>query len=397
MYNQKYMGMVTSLRRKFGRRVWSGRMLLVVGGVCAIGVALLLQARAGTAGISLEPEQGAASQPAAVVSDSTASGGSAVKFSDGSTPTRDRVLLGTMVTWSRLQNETTYRNTFLNDFDSMTAGWEMKMGLLQPKQGQFDFRTADAMVAFADANHKQVRGHTLVWHMQLPSWLTSRSWTSSQLDSIMKTHIQTVLTHFKGKIPLWDVVNESFMDDGSRRQNMWEKTIGPTYIEKAFEYAREADPNVKIFYNDFGMEWTNRKSTAVYNMVKDFKARGVPIDGVGFQAHLKTEPGDWSPSEQDIQTNIERFAALGVDVEFTELDTETSWTPGTTAQKLQAEADMYHNVAAACQAVPRCKRITTWGINDGSSWLGASQMALMFYDNYQPKPAYFAVRDVIGQ
>jgi endo-1,4-beta-xylanase len=366
--------------------------VLIVGG---IGVYLITASNAAVNAFGFEPETGILANGASQVTDASASAGKALKFGTGTT-TRSKVSLGAAIQIGTINSNATYRNTFLQNFDSVSAEWEMKMEPLQPQQGQFNFATADSMVNFAAANGKKIRGHTTVWHISNPGWLTGRSWTGAQLDPVMKTHIQTVLTHFKGKVPVWDVVNEPFDDNGGWRPTVWYNAIGPNYIANALRYASEADPTAKLFINDYGVEWINPKSTAMYNLVRNLKAQGVPIHGVGFQAHLEAEPGGWSPTRDEVQANVQRFADLGLDVEFTELDVRTSPAPGTQAQKLQAQANIYANVANACQAVSRCTRITAWGVDDGHTWLGAAEMPLMFNTAFQPKPAYTTVRSIIG-
>ncbi|HEX8390193.1 MAG TPA: endo-1,4-beta-xylanase, partial [Candidatus Saccharimonadales bacterium] len=294
--------------------------VLIVGG---IGVYLITASNAAVNAFGFEPETGILANGASQVTDASASAGKALKFGTGTT-TRSKVSLGAAIQIGTINSNATYRNTFLQNFDSVSAEWEMKMEPLQPQQGQFNFATADSMVNFAAANGKKIRGHTTVWHISNPGWLTGRSWTGAQLDPVMKTHIQTVLTHFKGKVPVWDVVNEPFDDNGGWRPTVWYNAIGPNYIANALRYASEADPTAKLFINDYGVEWINPKSTAMYNLVRNLKAQGVPIHGVGFQAHLEAEPGGWSPTRDEVQANVQRFADLGLDVEFTELDVRTS-------------------------------------------------------------------------
>ncbi|MFI6258380.1 endo-1,4-beta-xylanase, partial [Micromonospora zamorensis] len=189
-----------------------------------------------------------------------------------------------------------------------------------------------------------------------------------------------VATHFRGKIHSWDVVNEAFADGGSggRRDSNLQRT-GNDWIEAAFRAARAADPGAKLCYNDYNTDGINAKSTGIYNMVRDFKSRGVPIDCVGFQSHLGTSLAG------DYQANLQRFADLGVDVQITELDVMTGGN----------QASIYGSVTRACLAVSRCTGITTWGVRDCDSWRG-SDNALLFDCNGNKKAAYTAVLDALN-
>jgi endo-1,4-beta-xylanase len=222
-----------------------------------------------------------------------------------------------------------------------------------------------------------VRGHALLWHAQQPPWAQGLS--GSDLRSAAINHVTQVATHYRGQIHSWDVVNEAFADGGSggRRDSNLQRT-GNDWIEAAFRAARAADPNAKLCYNDYNTDGINAKSTGIYNMVRDFKNRGVPIDCVGFQAHLSNSvPGDF-------QANLQRFAALGVDVQITELDISGS-----------NQAAVYGSVTRSCLAVPRCTGITVWGIRDSDSWR-TGENPLLFDNNGNKKAAYNTVLDALN-
>ncbi|MFD1050547.1 endo-1,4-beta-xylanase, partial [Kibdelosporangium lantanae] len=203
--------------------------------------------------------------------------------------------------------------------------------------------------------------------------------SGSDLRSAMINHVTQVATHYKGQVYAWDVVNEAFADgnSGGRRDSNLQRT-GNDWIEAAFRAARNADPNAKLCYNDYNTDGVNAKSTGVYNMVADFKNRGVPIDCVGFQSHLSNSaPGDY-------QSNLQRFANLGVDVQITELDISGS-----------NQATAYGNVTRACVAVSRCTGMTVWGIRDSDSWR-TGENPLLFDGNGNKKSAYNAVLDALN-
>ncbi|MFI8303073.1 endo-1,4-beta-xylanase [Streptomyces sp. NPDC085927] len=278
--------------------------------------------------------------------------------------------------------ETQYAATLNTEFNSVTPENEMKWDALEPSRGSFSFGNADRIVNHARGRGMAVRGHTLVWHSQLPGWVSGLG--TADLRSAMNNHITQVMTHYRGQIHSWDVVNEAFQDgnSGARRSSPFQDRLGNGFIEEAFRTARTADPNAKLCYNDYNTDGVNAKSNAVYNLVRDFKSRGVPIDCVGFQSHFNSA----SPVPSDYRANLQRFADLGVDVQITELDIEGS---GTT------QATHYGNVVTACLAVSRCTGITVWGIPDKYSWR-ASGTPLLFDDNYTKKPAYHAVLSALG-
>jgi len=268
-------------------------------------------------------------------------------------------------------SDATYAAVAAREFSSVTPENEMKMDATEPNQGQFNYTQGDRLVAWAAANGgKQVRGHTLAWHQQQPGWMQNLSGTA--LRSALINHVTQVATHFKGKIYAWDVVNEAFADDGqgSRRDSNLQRT-GNDWIEAAFRAARAADPGAKLCYNDYNTDGINAKSTGVYNMVKDFKARGVPIDCVGFQSHLGGGVAG------DYQANLQRFADLGVDVQITELDVAQGGS----------QASVYSTVTKACLAVTRCTGITVWGVRDSDSWR-TGENPLLFDNSGNPKAAY---------
>ncbi|WP_426513640.1 endo-1,4-beta-xylanase [Dactylosporangium sp. McL0621] len=263
------------------------------------------------------------------------------------------------------------------EFDMMTAVNEMKPDATEPNSGQFDFRAGDAIYNWATQHGMRVRGHTLAWHAQQPRFWGSLS--GSSLRAAMIEHINGVMAHYKGKLAYWDVVNEAFNEDGSRRQSNLQAT-GNDWIEAAFRAARTADPSVKLCYNDYNIEnWSYGKTQGVYRMIQDFKSRGVPIDCVGLQTHFtggSSLPGNF-------QTTLSSFAALGVDVALTEADVTN------------ASTSQYQGLTQACTNVPRCVGITTWGIRDSDSWRG-SENPLLFDRNSNPKPAYTSVLNALN-
>jgi endo-1,4-beta-xylanase len=288
---------------------------------------------------------------------------------------------GTAIAGFRL-SDSTYTTIANREFNMITAENEMKIDATEPNQNQFSYAAGDQIVNWARNNGKRVRGHTLAWHSQQPGWMQNMS--GSALRSAMLNHVTQVATHYRGQIHSWDVVNEAFQDgsSGARRDSNLQRT-GNDWIEAAFRAARAADPNAKLCYNDYNTDdWTHAKTQAVYNLVRDFKARGVPIDCVGFQSHFNSQ----SPVPGNYQTTLSSFAALGVDVQITELDIEGSGT---------AQADNYRRVVQACLAVSRCTGISVWGVRDTDSWR-ASGTPLLFDGNGNKKPAYTATLNALN-
>ncbi|MEU2857941.1 endo-1,4-beta-xylanase [Streptomyces mirabilis] len=300
-------------------------------------------------------------------------------------------VIGTAVTGSKLTG--TYGDIAGAQFNSLTPGNAMKWETVEPTRGTYNWAEADQIVAFAQAHNQQVRGHTLVWHSQNPSWLTNGTWTSAQLSALLQDHISTEVTRYKGKLAAWDVVNEPFNEDGTYRSTLWYNGLGSDYIAQALTWAHAADPSAKLYINDYNVEGVNAKSTALYDLVKSLKARGVPIDGVGLQAHLIL-----GQVPATLQQNIQRFADLGVDVAVTELDIRMQ-LPSDSAKLAQQAAD-YKAVFDACVAVSRCHGVTVWGFTDSDSWIpdvfSGYGAATPYDENYVPKPAYYAIAGSLG-
>ncbi|MDH6214016.1 non-reducing end alpha-L-arabinofuranosidase family hydrolase [Streptomyces pseudovenezuelae] len=274
----------------------------------------------------------------------------------------------------------TYATILDREFSMVTPENEMKWDTTERTRGSFNFTPADQIVSHATAHGQRMRGHTLVWHSQLPSWVSSIT-DANTLRSVMNNHITTQMAHFKGRIYAWDVVNEAFADgsSGTHRSSVFQNLLGDGFIEQAFRTARTADPAAKLCYNDYNIEdWSAAKTQGVYRMVRDFKSRGVPLDCVGFQAHFGT-----SGPPASFQTTLSNFAALGVDVQITELDIA------------QAPTAAYANTVKACLNVSRCTGITVWGIRDSDSWR-SGVFPLLFDSGGNKKPAYNAVLTAMG-
>jgi endo-1,4-beta-xylanase len=298
--------------------------------------------------------------------------------------------------------EADYTSVLAREYSQLQPENDMKWSVIHPGPTTYAFGNGDGLVSFAAAHGMAVRGHVLVWHNQNPGWLTNGNFPPDKLSMILEDHINKVMAHYAGKVYAWDVVNEAFNDDGTLRDTIWYNQpgiglAGTAYIERAFRLARIADPQALLFYNDFSAETLNAKSDAIFAMVKDFKARGVPIDGVGLQLHL-TSSGISFPG---LDANVKRLTGLGLQVQFTELDVRLPVTNNAaSAADLLKQATIYHDVAAVCLKYPLCTAIQTWGFTDKHSWIPGSfpgsGAALPFDAAYQIKPAYTALQAALA-
>lgn len=297
-----------------------------------------------------------------------------------------KVLVGTAVDDTALRNEFGYQTDLAEQFSTVTPENAMKWSILEPERGKVDWSGADRLVDFAERSKQVVRGHPLVWFGQLPGWV--QALRGPEVQQVMREHIRALVGRYGKRVGIWDVVNEPFEDDGTRRQSVFQTQIGDGWIEDAFRTARAGNATAKLYLNEIGAEAPGRKSDALYALVKQLKAAGVPIDGVGFQGHF---------SEQGVpdgfRENLQRFAALGLDVAVTESDVALQVPAGAAA--LRKQARIFSEVVKDCLAVPRCRSITFWGFTDRHSWIPATQpgrgAATLLDDELRPKPAYDAV------
>ena len=273
------------------------------------------------------------------------------------------------------------------ELSSVTPENAMKWAVVEPARGVFDWRAADTLAAFAQANGQKLRGHNLVWHEQLPAWLTDGTFTPAELRRLMVDHVTLEAGRYRGAVYAWDVVNEPFADNGSWRRSIWLQAMGPDYVEIALRAARAADSRAKLYINDYNVETVGPKMRALFDLVASLKRRGAPLDGVGFQSHFVA-----GRTPDDMREVMQAFADLGVDVAVTELDVRIKLPPD--PQSLDAQAADYSKAIRACLGVARCVGLTTWGVADAHSWIPSFfpgyGAALLFDEAYKPKPAFFA-------
>jgi endo-1,4-beta-xylanase len=312
------------------------------------------------------------------------------------------VLLGTAVRPAQL-SETAYATTLAREFNMVEPEDALKWWALRPDPNHYDFRQGDEVVRFAQAHQMKIRGHCLVWARNNPDWLMKGHFTTRQLSRVLRQHIFRVMKHYEGQVFAWDVVNEALDENGNPRDSLWYNQPGvglsekgTAYIERAFRWAHLADAHALLFYNEAEGEGMNRKSDAIYAMVKDFKRRGVPIDGVGLQMHVPALNADIA----GITANIARLTALGLQVHITELDVSlpVDSTGTSSEENLEHQVAVYSGIVRACLNNPGCTAIQTWGFTDKYSWIGSHSrgsrgQALPFDRTYQPKSAYRALSE----
>lgn len=301
-------------------------------------------------------------------------------------------LVGAAVRWDFYNTDPDYVATFAENFNYMTPENDTKWGLMSDRPFRFDYSRADELVDWANDNDIKVKAHALLWHIELPSYFTEEL-SPARARVMAMHHIIRTAHHFKGRVYAWDVVNEAFEDDGSPRDSILLRKLGPNYVSNAFRLAHSMDRNAKLFYNDYSIATINQKSNAVYDMVKNMVETGVPIHGVGFQMHIEANS---APSAEQLRENFQRFIDLGVTVNISELDVRTANVIGSPERKNRVQKAVYQRIAYVCQEMPGCDGMSTWGFTDKYTWIddfyGADD-PLQFDENYEKKPAYFGQLD----
>lgn len=307
-------------------------------------------------------------------------------------------------------NDPFYRDILTSQFDFVladnTPNWYFTDGGLRPSEATYNFKQMDEVVAYAETHGMDIEAHHLLWGEDkwLPDWLKNGNYSKEQLAGIMHDHIATVAGRYKSKIKQWSVVNEAFTrgQHANGLSDWWADHTGDDmeYIDQAFLAARQADPQAKLILNDFNNEQYNPVSDAMYEYIKDAKARGVPIDGIGMQMHID---GTHAPDKVEVIANMQRFAALGVDIYVTEFDVNMSAVPADNATKDRIAGDIYYNMMRACIESKVCHSFALLGITDKETWynyMGPSTVGarpLMFDEKYRPKQAYYSFRTALEQ
>ena len=306
---------------------------------------------------------------------------------------RHGLFIGAGVSSSELERDGSLRQTLAREYSMLSPGVELKMGFVQQQRGVFDFNPADRIVAFAEAHDMAIHGHVLVWHIHQPAWIYAPPLNRQSLADELQRHIYTVAGRYRGRIACWDVLNEALEKDGTLTPTFWCRQLGTEYIDLAFRWAHEADPAARLFYNDFGCESRSPKSEALFELARGLLDRGVPLHGIGLQAHVSL---DDVPSAEDLAFNIQRLGSLGLEVQITELDVATG-VRGSREERLERQAQVYFDVMRVAVESPNCTAVGTWGIADCGSWLGKfdgpDDVGPLPWDrHYGPKPAVLAMK-----
>jgi endo-1,4-beta-xylanase len=319
------------------------------------------------------------------------------------------LLIGCAVVPRRLDSEPDYSSVVASQANILVAENVMKWQALRPSADRFDFRGADDLLLFADAHGQRVRGHNLCWHEALPDWFQSTV-TKANARQFLTEHIQTVAGRYAGRLHSWDVVNEAIDIHSGRPDGMrtspWLNLIGPDYLEVAFHAARQADPSALLTYNDYGIETDApeqiEKRAQVLMLVRRMVARQVPINAVGIQSHLAAGTG--STPGTGLRDFAREMNRLGLQVFVTEMDVNEQKLQGSVAERDAAVAGLYRDYLTMMLAEPNVTAVLTWGITDRYTWLndpkharsdGKPQRSLPFDSDYQPTPAFFALRDAL--
>lgn len=303
--------------------------------------------------------------------------------------------IGVAVKTSLLFNDSIYRNVVLSEFNSLTAENTMKMPYLSVSKDTYNWDEADSLVDFATLHNLRVHGHTLIWHNSIPKWMKEYQTDKEGWKKIMKDYINNVMSHWKGKITSWDVVNEAIGDDGKLKPGFWLEKIGPDFVELAFKYAHEADPNALLFYNDYGHEYSKIRLEGINALLMSLKEKGVPVHGTGLQMHTSV-----SRNSGDLRNAIIESAKTGLLVHVSELDIAVNREKDkdfiVTDSLIVVQKNMYKEVALAMKDIPAKQSygITFWGVGDNDSFMYSEEhqeQPLLFDSSYRRKKTYEGV------
>jgi len=314
--------------------------------------------------------------------------------------------IGNFAMSSRI-GEKPYANILTSQFNlalaDNTPNWHFTDGGLRPSPDSYNFKQMDQIVGFAERHNMAIQAHHFLWGEEkwLPEWLKTGNYSRDQLMQLIKDHIDTVGKRYSGRIQEWTVVNEAFTrGQGIFGLRDWwgDATGGKQYIDDAFRWARQADPQAKLILNDFHNEGINAVSNEMYDYVRSAKQRGVPIDGLGMQMHID---GTHPPTKDEVKNNMDRFGKLGLDIYITEFDVNMNDVVATPESKDIIAGNIYYEMARACIESQYCKSFAILGITDKETWykhMGLKDpRPLPFDENYQPKPAFYSLRNALQQ
>lgn len=286
-----------------------------------------------------------------------------------------------------------HNEVLVREFNNLTAEFEMKMDQIYKSQDNFDFTAADAIVDYGIANNMDIHGHTLVWYNSIPSWMNSFSGTNAEFEALVKDYITTVMQRYAGKVRSWDVVNEAIEDNTNvLRNSIFRQKMGDNFIEKCYQYARAADPNAILFYNDYNVTFDTGKQAAMFAIVDELKTKNL-IDGIGAQMHISFN----FPSRAQIQSVVDGTVSRGLKMHFAELDIRVNPNNDITfltEQRAIAQQNKAKEVVEIYNAIPEANKfaLTLWGMRDSESWLpafwGQPDWGLFYNEDFTPKKAH---------
>lgn len=303
----------------------------------------------------------------------------------------DKFSIGMAVKSNRLDG--THGEILIREFNNLTAEFEMKMNIMYPSQDNYDFTAADAIVDFGIANNMNIHGHTLIWHTATPDWVENFSGTDAEFEMMIKDYITTVLTRYAGKVRSWDIVNEAIEDNTNvLRNSVFRRRMGDNYIEKCYQFARDADPNVLLFYNDYSITFDTGKQAAMFAIVDNLAAKNL-IDGIGAQMHISYN----FPSAAQIRSVVNGTVSRGLKMHFAELDVranpDNDITFLTDARAI-AQENKVREVVEIYNAIPDDNKfaLTVWGMRDNETWLidfwGQPDWPLLYDSSFNTKKAH---------
>lgn len=308
--------------------------------------------------------------------------------------------IGAAVNPIRLNHVSEYNRIAKGQFNSWTTENIMKPENMHPEPDVYNWIEADALADSCRQYGIRLHGHTLLWHQALPDWIVNGRGTRAEWRQILKDHVRTIVGHFKGRVASWDVVNEAFNEDGTLRNSIWRQLIGDDYIELAFAYAREADPNVLLFYNDYNLESNPQKRAAVHDLLNRLRSRGIQVDGIGLQMHVRLH----EPNASEMTACFSEFAADHYKIHLSELDISVNPLSKVISDKASLfteQAQYLEQIIRCYQQVPAALQygITFWGVSDADSWIPAfynrEDYPLLYDQQYVPKPAYCLLKKIL--
>ncbi|OHB69405.1 MAG: hypothetical protein A2W23_01450 [Planctomycetes bacterium RBG_16_43_13] len=303
------------------------------------------------------------------------------------------ILVGAAVFPDGLKN-TYYADTLVRQFNFLTPENHMKWGIVHPTPNKWNFAPADALVGFAIKHNIKIKGHALIWHRELPKYVDEKM-SSEQFRQAVQEHIHKLVSHYKGKVYAWDVVNEAIDDKEGLRKTIFLEKLGENYIDEVFRLAHRADPDAILIYNDYGADGLGSKSDRVYALVKRMVKEDIPIHGVGLQMHISATS---YPKPVDVAANIRRISELGLKIFISEMDVQIRELSGNLSRRLEVQRQIYHDIIAESRKVDNFVAVTFWGFTDAHSWIDyeyGPDDPLLFDEDYKPKPAYFGLLDAL--